>query len=150
MWKTIKCSSQEPNGKISILCTNKKNTTKPQGIISNILKCLTHIFPNCVPLVLPKVLWNFCFLMLVFDIIKCWSSFQKQSSFSTKLKLKITLIISFHLGPLKFLRYYASKNVSYSNWILGRVSHFEMQMKIVSLISLQWCILVQPGAFEEQ
>lgn len=37
MWETIKYIPQEPNGKISILCTNKKNTTKPQGTMFNML-----------------------------------------------------------------------------------------------------------------
>ena len=45
MWETIKHIPQEPNGKISILCTNKKNTTKLQGAMFNMLKCLTHFFP---------------------------------------------------------------------------------------------------------
>lgn len=61
---------------------------------------------------LSRVLWNFCFPILVFDI-NCESAFQKQFLLSIKIKIKITLIISFDLGALKILRDYASKNVNY-------------------------------------
>lgn len=79
--------------------------------------------------VLTRVLWNFYVQTLVFGIINCQNSSQKQLLFSTKIKVKITLIVSFDPGPLKRLRDYAFKKREFSNLSFGRFNYFEMCMK---------------------
>lgn len=104
MWESIKYTLWEPNGK-NTSSVIKKNTTKPQGTIFNILKCLTHFFSDYTLLVLSRCsgISAFRYWYLAFKTVKLFS---KSIVIFYKDKVKIILIIFFDTGPVILLRDY--------------------------------------------